>query len=148
MCGAGVGCRAAARQPGAGAHAVHGQLAGKLSELGKGLALFADEMGPQWANTVVVVVSEFGRTFRENGNRGTDHGHGSAYWVLGGGVKGGRIAGEQVEVKAATLFQNRDYPVLNEYRALFGGLLARMYCLNAGQVDSIFGTPGRDLALL
>ncbi|MFG6486039.1 DUF1501 domain-containing protein [Roseateles sp. BYS78W] len=126
-----------------------GQLAGKLGELGKGLALFADEMGPQWNNTVVVVVSEFGRTFRENGNRGTDHGHGSAYWVLGGGVKGGRIAGEQVEVKASTLFQNRDYPVLNEYRALFGGLFKRMYGLNDTQLASVFpGASARDIGLV
>lgn len=126
-----------------------GQLANRLGELGKGLALFADEMGPQWNNTVVVVVSEFGRTFRENGNRGTDHGHGSAYWVLGGGVKGGRIAGEQVEVKAATLFQNRDYPVLNEYRALFGGLMRRMYGLNDAQLAAVFpGASARDLGLV
>lgn len=126
-----------------------GQLATKLGELGKGLALFADEMGPQWQNTVVVVVSEFGRTFRENGNRGTDHGHGSAYWVLGGGVKGGRIAGEQVEVKAATLFQNRDYPVLNEYRALFGGLARRMYGLNDAQLATVFpGASARDIGLV
>lgn len=126
-----------------------GQLATKLGELGKGLALFADEMGPQWKNTVVVVVSEFGRTFRENGNRGTDHGHGSAYWVLGGGVRGGRIAGEQVEVKAATLFQNRDYPVLNEYRAVFGGLLRRLYGLNDAQLATVFpGASARDLGLV
>ena len=126
-----------------------GQLATKLGELGKGLALFADEMGPQWNNTVVVVVSEFGRTFRENGNRGTDHGHGSAYWVLGGGVKGGRIAGEQVEVKAATLFQNRDWPVLNEYRALFGGLFKRMYGLNGAQLATVFpGASARDIGLI
>jgi len=126
-----------------------GQLATKLGELGKGLALFADEMGPQWNNTVVVVVSEFGRTFRENGNRGTDHGHGSAYWVLGGGVKGGRIAGEQVEVKAATLFQNRDWPVLNEYRALFGGLFKRMYGLNEAQLATVFpGASARDVGLI
>ncbi|HEY1129275.1 MAG TPA: DUF1501 domain-containing protein [Roseateles sp.] len=125
-----------------------GQLANRLGELGKGLALFADEMGPQWNNTVVVVVSEFGRTFRENGNRGTDHGHGSAYWVLGGGVKGGRIAGEQVEVKAATMFQNRDYPVLNEYRAVFGGLMRRMYGLNDAQLATVFpGASARDLGL-
>jgi uncharacterized protein (DUF1501 family) len=97
---------------------------------------------------VVVVVSEFGRTFRENGNRGTDHGHGSVYWVLGGSVNGGKVRGEQVRVEQPTLFQNRDYPVLNEYRALFGGLLARMYGLNAGQVDSIFGARGRDLGLV
>lgn len=126
-----------------------GQLATKLGELGKGLALFAEEMGPQWNNTVVVVVSEFGRTFRENGNRGTDHGHGSAYWVLGGGVKGGHIAGEQVEIKAATLFQNRDWPVLNEYRALFGGLFKRMYGLSDAQLATVFpGASARDLGLV
>ena len=126
-----------------------GQLATKLGELGKGLALFADEMGPQWKNTVVVVVSEFGRTFRENGNRGTDHGHGSAYWVLGGSVKGGRIAGEQVEVKASTLFQNRDYPVLNEYRALFGGLARRMYGLSDAQLATVFpGASAKDIGLV
>lgn len=125
-----------------------GYLANRLDELGRGLAGFAQEMGPEWKDTVVVVVSEFGRTFRENGNRGTDHGHGSVYWVLGGSVNGGKVRGEQVRVEQPTLFQNRDYPVLNEYRALFGGLLARMYGLNAAQVDGIFGTPGRDLALL
>lgn len=126
-----------------------GQLATKLGELGKGLATFADEMGPQWNNTVVVVVSEFGRTFRENGNRGTDHGHGSAYWVLGGGVKGGRIAGEQVAVNPSTLFQNRDYPVLNEYRAMFGGLLRRMYGLSDAQLATVFpGATARDLGLV
>ena len=73
-----------------------GYLANRLEELGRGLAAFADEMGAAWSDTVVVVLSEFGRTFRENGNRGTDHGHGSVYWVAGGGVRGGRIAGEQV----------------------------------------------------
>jgi uncharacterized protein (DUF1501 family) len=126
-----------------------GQLANRLGELGKGLALFADEMGPQWRNTVVVVVSEFGRTFRENGNRGTDHGHGSAYWVLGGGVKGGRVAGEQVEVKAATLHQMRDWPVLNEYRALLGGLFRRMYGLNDAQLATVFpGASARDVGLV
>src|SRR5450830_839963 len=78
----------------------NGYLAGRFDELGRGLAAFSQEMGSEWRNTVVEVVSEFGRTFRENGNRGTDHGHGSAFWVLGGGVKGGRIAGEQVAVNA------------------------------------------------
>ncbi|TFW15540.1 DUF1501 domain-containing protein [Duganella callida] len=125
-----------------------GYLANRLEELGRGLAGFAQEMGPDWKDTVVVVVSEFGRTFRENGNRGTDHGHGSVYWVLGGGINGGKVHGEQVRLEQPTLFQNRDYPVLNEYRAMFGGLLARMYGLNAGQIDTIFGTRGRDLSLV
>jgi uncharacterized protein (DUF1501 family) len=106
-------------------------------------------MGSAWSDTVVVVISEFGRTFRENGNRGTDHGHGSVYWVLGGSVRGGRISGEQVRIQASTLFQNRDYPVLNEYRAMFGGLFARMYGLNESQLERIFpGTKPKDLGLV
>lgn len=126
-----------------------GALAGKLTELGQGLATFADEMGPQWANTTVVVLSEFGRTFRENGNRGTDHGHGSAYWVMGGSVRGGRIAGEQEQLTAATLFQNRDWPVLNDYRALLGGLFARQWGLGSAQLDAVFpGAKPRDLGML
>jgi uncharacterized protein (DUF1501 family) len=125
-----------------------GYLAGRFDELGRGLAGFAQEMGADWNNTVVVVVSEFGRTFRENGNRGTDHGHGSVYWVLGGGIAGGQVRGEQIRLEQNTLFQNRDYPVLNEYRAMFGGLFARMYGLDGGQVERIFGTKGRDLGLI
>lgn len=115
-----------------------GYLAGRLDELGRGLAAFADEMGNAWANTVVTVISEFGRTFRENGNRGTDHGHGSVYWILGGGIQGGQIAGRQMQITPASLFQNRDYPVLNEYRSLFAGLFRDMYGLNVSQVGRIF----------
>ncbi|MBV7453832.1 DUF1501 domain-containing protein [Acidovorax sp. sif1233] len=128
--------------------AATGALANRFEELGRGLAGFADEMGPAWKSTVVVVVSEFGRTFRENGNRGTDHGHGTVFWVLGGGVNGGRIAGEQQALSAATLFQNRDYPVLNDYRAVLGGLFARMYGLNAAAVARVFpGAKAADLRL-
>lgn len=126
-----------------------GYLADRVAELGRGLAGFAEEVGPAWANTVVTVVSEFGRTFRENGDRGTDHGHGSVYWVLGGGIRGGRIAGEQVRLEAATLFQNRDVPVLTDYRAMLGGLMARMYGLTAAERERVFpATAPRDLALL
>ncbi len=126
-----------------------GTLANKFEELGRGLVAYRKEMGSAWSNTTVVVISEFGRTFRENGKRGTDHGHGSVYWVLGGGVKGGRIAGEQVRLEAGKLFQNRDYPVLNEYRAVLGGLFARIYGLNGSQLEQIFsGIKARDLGLL
>jgi uncharacterized protein (DUF1501 family) len=82
----------------------------------------------------VVVISEFGRTFRENGNRGTDHGHGSVYWLLGGAIRGGAIRGEQVDVRQSTLFHSRDYPVINEYRALLGGLFARIYDVNNSEL--------------
>ncbi|KAB8065774.1 DUF1501 domain-containing protein [Janthinobacterium violaceinigrum] len=116
----------------------NGYLAGRFDELGRGLAAFSQEMGSEWRNTVVVVVSEFGRTFRENGNRGTDHGHGSVFWVLGGGIKGKQVAGEQVAISQATLFQNRDMPVLNEYRAVLGGLLRRTFGLTPAQLEHVF----------
>jgi uncharacterized protein (DUF1501 family) len=127
-----------------------GYLAGRLSELGRGLAGFVDEIGPeQWRRTTVVVVSEFGRTFRENGDKGTDHGHGSVYWVMGGGVRGGRLAGEQVAVSASTLNQSRDYPVLTDYRALLGGLVQRAYGLNADRLQTVFpGAQPKDLQLI
>jgi uncharacterized protein (DUF1501 family) len=125
-----------------------GYLANRLGELGRGLAAYATEMGPAWNDSVVVVISEFGRTFKENGNRGTDHGHGTVYWVLGGAVHGGRLAGEQVAVAPSALFQNRDYPVLNEYRATLGGLFSRVYGLSAAQAEVVFpGAQRIDLAL-
>jgi len=127
-----------------------GQLANNLDNLGKGLAAFADGLGEaEWNDTVVVVVSEFGRTFRENGNKGTDHGHGTAYWVLGGKVAGGRIAGRQVAVNAANLLQNRDYPVLNNYRDVLAGLMRRMYGLSDADLARVFPrAKARDLQLV
>lgn len=126
-----------------------GYLASRFDELGRGLAAFAAESGPVWRDTVVVVISEFGRTFRENGNRGTDHGHGSVYWLLGGALRGGRVLGRQVRLEPATLFQNRDYPVLNEYRALLAGLLARMYGLDGDRLQTVFpGVTATDLGVI
>jgi uncharacterized protein (DUF1501 family) len=101
-----------------------GYLAGRLEELGRGLAAIAEETGAKWLDTVVVVLSEFGRTFRENGNRGT-------------GQRGGRVVGEQTLLTQARLFQNRDYPVLNEYRAVLSGLFARMFGLETTQLDKV-----------
>jgi uncharacterized protein (DUF1501 family) len=115
-----------------------GSLASNLDSLGKSLAALAQELGGEWRNTVVAVVSEFGRTFRENGDKGTDHGHGSVYWILGGSVNGGRIAGEQTRVGRENLFQDRDYPVLNEYRAVLGGLFAALWGLSPDQVQRVF----------
>jgi uncharacterized protein (DUF1501 family) len=129
--------------------AATGALASRFDSLGRGLATLAEELGPAWRDTVVLVISEFGRTFRENGNRGTDHGHGTVYWALGGGVRGGRILGERVRVDAGGLFQDRDYPVLNEYRALLGGVFARMYGLNAAQLGKVFpGVKAREMGVV
>jgi uncharacterized protein (DUF1501 family) len=121
--------------------AATGYLADRLGELGRALAGFAEEVGPAaWRDTVVVTISEFGRTFRENGDRGTDHGHGSVYWVLGGGINGGRILGEQVKVEQPKLFQNRDYPIMTDYRSFFAGLFQRMYGLSPPSIEKIFAS--------
>jgi uncharacterized protein (DUF1501 family) len=132
-----------------GEGAAQGALATNLTSLGRGLQAFSQSLGPEWNNTVVVVVSEFGRTFRENGNRGTDHGHGTVYWVLGGAINGGRIGGEQQRVDRSTLFQDRDFPVLNDYRAVLGGLFRSLWGLSAGQSGTIFQqVPPVDLKLV
>src|ERR1700722_3388873 len=132
-----------------GEGSAQGTLAGNLAGLGRGLQVFSQTLGDEWSNTVVVVISEFGRTFRENGNRGTDHGHGSVYWVLGGAINGGTIAGEQRSLSRATLFQDRDLPVLNDYRAILGGLFRRLWGLSPGQSERVFAqTAPRDLALV
>ena len=132
-----------------GQGAATGYLASRFDELGRGLATLPQEMGAAWKNTTVVVMSEFGRTFRQNGNRGTDHGHGSVMWVLGGAVRGGSIAGEQIAVQKSTLLQDRDFPVLNEYRAVLGGLFRRQFGLNASQLNQVFAAvPARDIGLL
>ena len=126
-----------------------GYLASRLGELGKGLAAFAEESGRRLAPPGRHRISEFDRTFRENGNRGTDHGHGSVYWALGGAVRGGRVAGEQVAVAPGSLFQNRDYPVLNEYRAVLGGVFARLYGLSPAQLQQVFpGSMAKDIGLV
>jgi uncharacterized protein (DUF1501 family) len=121
-----------------GEGSAQGSLAGNLASLGRGLQQFSQSLGAEWNNTVVVVLSEFGRTFRENGNRGTDHGHGTVYWVLGGAVNGGLIAGAQQRVSRGGLFQDRDYPVLNDYRAVLGGLFRSLWGLSTSQCASVF----------
>lgn len=124
-------------------HVGQGQLTGylptRLGQLASGLAGFAQEMGAtMWKQTTVLVISEFGRTMRENGNRGTDHGHGSVYWALGGGLRGQQVLGEQTSIEARTLFQNRDLPVLNNYRATLAGLFQRQYGLSPSAIDKVF----------
>jgi uncharacterized protein (DUF1501 family) len=126
-----------------------GTLATNLGSLGRGLQVFSQSLGSEWSNTVVVVLSEFGRTFRENGNRGTDHGHGSVYWVLGGSVNGGSIRGEQQPATRATLFQDRDFAVLNDYRSVLGGLFHKLWDLSPTQVGRVFqDAPPVDLKLV
>ena len=95
-----------------------GQLASRLAELGGALAAFARDLGTRWADTAVVVMTEFGRTARENGNRGTDHGTASVMLVLGGGVRGGRVVGGYRGLGRSQLFEERDLAIGTDVRSV------------------------------
>ncbi len=102
-----------------------GQLAGLLRDLGQGLAAFAADMGSRLGDVVFVSMSEFGRTARENGNRGTDHGHGNYMFVLGGPVKGGKVYSRWPGLGPDQLNQDRDLKVTTDYRSVLAEILAR-----------------------
>jgi len=115
-----------------------GQLANRLQPLGDGLATLAKGLGKDWDDTVVVVISEFGRTVHENGNGGTDHGHGNVVWVLGGPVRGGHVYGDWPGLAKAQLYQGRDLAVTTDYRTIFATILERHLGLDDRQLVQIF----------
>jgi uncharacterized protein (DUF1501 family) len=94
-----------------------------LKPLGRGLATLVKELKPIYKDTAIVVMSEFGRTVKENGNRGTDHGHGNAMWVLGGSIKGGKIYGNWPTLAETELFEGRDLAVTTDFRDAIATLL-------------------------
>lgn len=102
-----------------------GQLANRLKELGEGLAAFYQDLGDRMENVVLVTMSEFGRTARENGNRGTDHGHANVMFVLGGGVRGGKVYGRWPGLAPEVLYEGRDLDLTTDYRAVCGEVLTR-----------------------
>jgi uncharacterized protein (DUF1501 family) len=102
-----------------------GQLAGRFLDFGAALAAFHRDLGDRMADVVVLTMSEFGRTVRENGNRGTDHGHGTAMLVMGGGVRGGKVYGRWPGLAREHLFEGRDLAVTTDFRALFSEVAMR-----------------------
>ncbi len=110
-----------------GAGAAEGKTATRLRDLAQGLAAFAAELGPVMDQTTVLVMSEFGRNVHENGNGGTDHGHGGTMFVLGGGVKGGQVHGKFDGLAAKNLYQGRDLPVTTDFRDVFAACLERSF---------------------
>ena len=115
-----------------------GQLANHLRPLGDGLAALVKGLGTDWSDTIVVILSEFGRTVHENGSGGTDHGHGNIIWVLGGNVRGGRVYGDWPGLATAQLYQARDLAVTTDYRIVLAALLERHLRLDDRQLAQIF----------
>ena len=116
--------------------ASEGLLATRLGEFGQALAAFAQDLGEKLRDVVVLTMSEFGRTVRENGNSGTDHGHATAMLVLGGPVNGGTVLGRWPGLDPAQRFEGRDVQVTTDFRDLFAEILARH--LGARDLSAVF----------
>jgi uncharacterized protein (DUF1501 family) len=83
-------------------------------------------------------MSEFGRTFHENDNGGTDHGHGNTMWLMGGPVQGGKVYGKWPGLQPDQLYQNRDLAVTTDYRSVLSAVLQKHYALSASQLNAVF----------
>lgn len=103
----------------------NGDLPRQLDRLGRALAAFRADLGPAFERVVVLVMSEFGRTARENGTGGTDHGHGNCMLVLGGNVQGGRVLGNFAGLQTDQLFEGRDVPVTTDFRDVLAEVCQR-----------------------
>jgi len=97
-----------------------GQLAQRLDDFSRGLAALARDLGDRMGDTIVLTMSEFGRAVAENGNRGTDHGHGNAMFIIGGqNIKGGRVYGRWPGLAREQRYEGRDLAVTTDFRAVF-----------------------------
>jgi uncharacterized protein (DUF1501 family) len=99
--------------------AATGQLANRLDDFGRGIAALVRDLGDRMQDVVILTMSEFGRTVVENGNRGTDHGHGNAMLVLGAGVRGGRVYGRWPGLAPEQRHDGRDLSITTDFRAVF-----------------------------
>ena len=99
--------------------AATGQLANRLDDFGRGIAALVRDLGERMQDVVILTMSEFGRTVAENGNRGTDHGHGNAMMIIGGAVRGGRIYGRWPGLAPEQRHDGRDVAITTDFRALF-----------------------------
>jgi len=102
-----------------------GQLATRLDDFSRSLAALVADLGSRMADTVILTMSEFGRAVAENGNRGTDHGHGNAMMVIGGGVRGGKIYGRWPGLAVDQRYDRRDLAVTTDFRDVFGEVVVR-----------------------
>jgi uncharacterized protein (DUF1501 family) len=114
-----------------------GTLANNLTLLGSGVATMAQELGSAFEDTVILVMSEFGRTVAENGNKGTDHGRGNVMWVLGGNVRGQQIYGDWRGLATADLEEGRDVPVTTDFRDVLATVLRQHWRLNDNQLANV-----------
>jgi uncharacterized protein (DUF1501 family) len=105
--------------------AAQGQLATRLDDFARAIGALVTDLGDRMEDTVVLTMSEFGRAVKENGNRGTDHGHGNAMMIIGGGVRGGHVYGKWPGLSADRRYEGRDLAVTTDFRDVFGEIVVR-----------------------
>ena len=113
-----------------------GQLSNLLQQFSSGIAALHKDLGQRMDDVVVLTMSEFGRTVRENGNRGTDHGHANAMFILGNGVRGGKIYGRWPGLNSEQLYEGRDLALTTDFRDVFGEIAARH--LGSSNLQTVF----------
>jgi len=113
-----------------------GQLANRFTEFSKGLAALYHDLGDRMADVVILTMSEFGRTVRQNGNRGTDHGHATCFMVMGGPVRGGKVYGKWPGLAREQLYEGRDLALTTDYRDVFAEIAQKH--LGARNLQKIF----------
>ena len=115
-----------------------GQLATRLGPFAQALAALHQDLGDRMADVVVVTMSEFGRTVHQNGNRGTDHGHGTCFFTMGGSIKGGKVYGDWPTLAPDQLFQNRDLAITTDFRDVFGEIVTRHFGMPMSSMPKLF----------
>ncbi len=113
-----------------------GQLANRLQDFSGGIGALATDLGELMDDVVILTMSEFGRTVRENGNRGTDHGHANSMFVIGNNVRGGKVYGRWPGLKSEQLYEGRDLALTTDFRDVFGEV-ARKH-LGTSNVQAVF----------
>ena len=108
-----------------GQRASEGQLANLLRDFGQALAAFWVDLGDRMSDVAIVTMSEFGRTAHENGNRGTDHGHANCMFVMGGGIRGGKVYGKWPGLEKEQLNDGRDLALTTDFRDVLGELVSK-----------------------
>ena len=115
---------------------VQGQLAQRLDDFGQSIAALVADLGDRMEDVVILTMSEFGRMARQNGNGGTDHGHAGAMFVIGGGVRGGKVYGRWPGLAPEQLYEGRDLALTTDFRAVFAEIVTRH--LGATRLDAMF----------
>jgi len=117
-----------------------GQLALRLDDFARSIAALVTDLGDRMSDVTIMTMSEFGRTVRQNGSGGTDHGHAGALFVIGGDVKGKRVYGRWPGLEPEQLYEGRDLALTTDFRSVFGEVVSRH--LGASRIDALF--PGHD----